>query len=131
MQKFVDIETPYMDSTPEGVTRNIRYARACVRDALSRGEIPFASHLFYTQPGILDDNVPEERERGILAGKNIIKMLNATTVVYTDLGTSRGMELGIEMAEKDKRSIEYRVLGEGWDEEFSRHEGDHSHNGVW
>jgi hypothetical protein len=131
MQKFVDIETPYMASTPESVTRNIRYARACVRDSLLRGEIPFASHLFYTQSGILDDNVPSERERGILAGKSIIEMLNATTVVYTDLGTSRGMELGIEMAKRDKRNIEYRVLGENWEEEFSRHENDHSHNGIW
>ena len=57
-----------------------------MRDCLLRGEVPFASHLFYTQPGILDDNKPDERVFGIMAGKAIIEKLNATTVVYTDLG---------------------------------------------
>lgn len=52
MPKFVDIETPYMGRNEEELRRNLLYARACVRDSLMRGEIPFASHLFYTQPGI-------------------------------------------------------------------------------
>ena len=63
MEKFVDIESPYSASNHEELVRNIRYARACVRDSLLRGEVPFASHLFYTQGGILDDNVKEERNR--------------------------------------------------------------------
>ncbi|MDP3026289.1 MAG: hypothetical protein Q8N63_01170 [Nanoarchaeota archaeon] len=131
MLKFVDIETPYMNSTHEGIVRNIKYARACVRDSLLRGEIPFASHLFYTQAGILDDNLPNERERGIMAGKSIIEKLNATTVVYTDLGISKGMKLGIEMAKKSRRDIEYRSLGNSWEEEFSKNENNHSHNKIW
>ncbi len=130
-QKFVDIETPYSAPTFQEVARNIRYARACVRDSLLRGEVPYASHLFYTQTGILDDNIPAERERGIMAGKAITEQLNATTIVYTDLGTSRGMEFGIKMAEQSGREIVYRSLGEGWETEFSVHEGKHSHNGVW
>ena len=43
------------------------YARACVRDSLLRGEAPIASHLLYTQPGVLRDNVAGEREQGIAA----------------------------------------------------------------
>jgi hypothetical protein len=35
---------------------------------LLRGESPIASHLLYTQPGILKDDVPEERPLGIEAG---------------------------------------------------------------
>ena len=120
-----------MAPTSEELSRNIRYARACVRDALLRGEIPFASHLFYTQTGVLDDNVPDERERGIMAGKAIIEKLDATTVVYTDLGTSKGMQLGIELARTRGRRIKYRTLGERWEEEFMKHEHNHSHKGAW
>ena len=80
--RFVDIESPYMGQNEEELVRNIRYARACVRNSLLRGETPFASHLFYTQTGILDDNIPEERQMGILAGKAIIESLEAITAVY-------------------------------------------------
>ena len=131
MEKFVDIETPYMNSSHEGIIKNIRYARACVRDSLLRGEIPFASHLFYTQTGILDDNVSDEREKGIKAGKSIIETLKATTVVYRDLGISKGMEFGIEMSKKSNRNIKYRTLGPDWEKEFSKHENNHSHNKIW
>ena len=48
--------------------RNIKYARRCMRDSLIRGEFPFASHLLYTQEGILDDTKPDERKLGIEAG---------------------------------------------------------------
>ncbi len=131
MPKFVDIETPYAGRTYKEVTRNIRYTRACLSDSLLKGEIPFASHLLYTQTGILDDNSPEEREMGIMAGKKLIETLNATTVVYTDLGISKGMDLGIKIAKKDRRKIEYRSLGRGWGAKFLKDEGRHSHNSIW
>lgn len=131
MIKFVDIETPYSAPTEAEIRRNIRYARACVRDSLLRREIPFASHLFYTQSGILDDNVKEERDKGIMAGKEIIEKLGASTVVYTDLGISRGMQIGIDMANNSGRDISYRTLGEDWEEKFSLDEGHHSHKLIW
>ncbi|MGD0729567.1 MAG: hypothetical protein ABR981_05820 [Candidatus Micrarchaeaceae archaeon] len=131
MQKFVDIETPYSAPTLSQVAKHIRYTRACVRDSLLKKEIPFASHLFYTQTGILDDNLTDERQRGIMAGKVLIEKLDATTVVYTDLGISKGMELGIKIAKKSKRKIEYRTLGKNWEVEFFKFEGAHSHNKVW
>ena len=40
----------------------------CLRDSLLRGEGPITSHLLYTQPGVLDDQIPEERQMGIDAG---------------------------------------------------------------
>ncbi|MEK6898564.1 MAG: hypothetical protein AABW79_00525 [Nanoarchaeota archaeon] len=131
MPQFVDIETPYSARTEGELRRNIRYARACVRDSILKGEFPFASHLFYTQSGILDDNIQEERDRGIMAGKEIISHLKATTAVYTDLGTSKGMQLGINLAKEQGRNIDYRTLGKDWDAEFSKHERSHSHNNVW
>ncbi|KKN04198.1 hypothetical protein LCGC14_1099900 [marine sediment metagenome] len=110
LMKLVSIESPYAGD----VERNVRYAKACVRDCLRRGEAPYASHLFFTQDGLLDDTVPEERKLGMEAGK--AWELNAElTVVYTDLGTSGGMEWGVKKAQEAGRKVEHRTLGEDWD----------------
>jgi len=105
------IESPYAGH-PAAIEINIEYARACVRDSLIRGESPIASHLLYTQPGILDDTIPEERQHGIDAGLAWRKVAEKT-VVYTDLGITPGMEYGIEAAFNAGLEIEYRTL-EGW-----------------
>ena len=81
--RTVAIESPYAGD----VARNVRYAKACVRDCLRRGEAPYASHLFFTQEGLLDDNVPKERKLGIAAGFAIAEKCDAR-VVYDDLGQS-------------------------------------------
>lgn len=101
----VIIESPYAGD----VEKNIEYARQCMRDSLLRGEAPIASHLLYTQDGILDDNIPNEREIGIEAGL-IWGQEADKTVVYTDLGFSKGMEYGIQRSIKSHRAIEYRSL---------------------
>lgn len=103
----VIIESPYAGV----IDRNERYARACMKDCLERGEAPFASHLLYTQDGVLDDSDPIEREWGIEAGL-IWGACADLTVVYTNLGISKGMEYGIKNAEKSNRKIEYRTLSE-------------------
>lgn len=132
MARFVDVETPYMGNSAEQVRKNLLYARACVRDCLLKGEVPFASHLFFTQPGILDDNIPAERARGIEAGKEMIESLpGIVTVVYEDLGISKGMQYGIDRAVRNKRGIEYRRLGEGWENKEVEIAKSHSHAGVW
>ena len=102
---LVVVESPYAGD----VAKNVRYARACMRDSLLRGEYPFVMHLLYTQDGILDDDNPMERNLGIEAGlawgRNASK-----TVVYTDLGITPGMEKGIQRAKEEEREIEYREL---------------------
>ena len=103
--KLVILESPYAGD----VEANTAYARACVRDSLSRGEAPLASHLLYTQPGILRDDVPEERQRGIEAGLAWAGQAEAT-VVYTDRGISKGMRYGIANAETAGRPVDYRAL---------------------
>ena len=102
---LVMIESPYAGD----VETNIRYARACMRDSLQRGESPFAIHLLYTQAGILDDHIPQERNLGIEAGLAWGKHADKTAV-YTDLGITAGMQIGIERAKADGREIEYRQL---------------------
>lgn len=101
----VILESPYSGD----IERNIRYARACVRDSLSRGEAPIASHLLYTQEGILNDDILEERAWGIDAGlawKNVAEK----HVFYLDYGMSKGMEYGLEYLTKNNIPVEKRYL---------------------
>jgi hypothetical protein len=109
IDKLVVIESPFKGKGYYETELNILYARACARDCLIRGEYPYASHLFYTQDGILDDKDPEERMLGINAG---IKWgsFAKKTVVYQDRGISTGMEYGIKRAEEYNKKIEYRNL---------------------
>lgn len=106
----VIIESPYAGD----VEKNLRYLRACMRDCLLRGEAPYASHGLYTQPGVLDDTVPAERELGMLAGFAYRDAVDAS-VVYLDLGMSRGMQAGLNDAMVKKRPCEERYLGADWD----------------
>lgn len=84
-------------------------------DCLRRHEAPFASHLLYTQPGVLRDSMEEERILGIAAGLAWGGWADAT-VVYVDRGISQGMRLGIEAAGRahmnglPPRPVEYRSL---------------------
>lgn len=105
----VVVESPYAGD----IEKNLRYVRACMRDCLLRGEAPFASHALYTQPGVLRDEVPEERQHGIEAGF-AFRPLMKKTVVYEDLGYSRGMNYGIAHAKEIGHPIEYRKLGGEW-----------------
>lgn len=108
--RLVIIESPFKADTLEGSIRNRLYARLCQHDCLvNRHEAPYASHLLYTQPNILNDGIPEERARGIEAGLIWGKRAEATAV-YTDLGITEGMKKGIKRAEDDGRIVEERKL---------------------
>ena len=103
--RLVLIESPYAGD----VEAHTAYARLCMRDSLERGEAPYASHLLYTQPLILDDLDPEEREWGIHAGLSWGAVADLTAV-YIDFGISSGMEYGIFAAKDHGRPIEYRKI---------------------
>lgn len=74
-----------------------------------RGEAPIASHLLYTQPGVLRDHDALERQWGIDAGLAWRSVADAT-VVYIDRGVSTGMRYGIRAAKESGKPIEYRTL---------------------
>lgn len=103
------MESPYAGD----VEGNVAYARACLADCLRRGEAPFASHLLYTQPGVLRDDDPAERRLGIEAGLAFLRAMDAT-VVYTDRGVTAGMEQGIARAKAAGVPVEVRSLGGQW-----------------
>lgn len=109
MMRLVILESPYAGD----IERNVAYARAAMRDSLRRGEAPLASHLLYTQPGVLDDNDPIERTLGIDAGLEWGTFADAT-VVYCDLGISKGMRIGMERARGLFRHVVVRYLGAPW-----------------
>lgn len=106
-RRLVIIESPLAGD----VERNLAYARAAMRDSLGRGEAPFASHLLYAQPGILDDTRTVDRELGIWAGL-LWAARGDLTAVYEDLGISSGMRRGIADAVDRRRPVHYRrVIG--------------------
>lgn len=107
--RLVLVESPFAGA----VDHNVKYARMCLADCLKRGEAPFASHLLYTQDGVLDDDMPEERALGIEAGLRWGARADAT-VVYTDLGISEGMRQGMLRAAEELREVELRSLGDAW-----------------
>jgi len=103
----VVLESPFAGD----IEANLTYAHKCMSDCLQRGEAPFASHLLYTQDGVLDDTIAEERERGIKAGFAWGDVATKV-VVYTDHGISKGMQLGIDKAKDSGLPVEYRSFAE-------------------
>jgi hypothetical protein len=113
--KRVIIESPF---ALEGkIERNLTYLRACLRDCVLRSESPYASHGLLTQPGVLDDTVPEERALGILAGYSWWRAADLI-VFYVDLGWSVGMVDALDRlrgaAPGLDPSWEVRTLGGAW-----------------
>lgn len=103
--KLVVIESPLAGD----IKFNIEYAKHCVLDSLERGEYPYASHLLFNQPGLLDDNIPEERLSGVEAG--LAWSAKADLVaVYVDHGISDGMRKGIRQADNLGIPVELRRL---------------------
>ena len=101
----VIIESPYRGDTE----RNLKYARAALSDSLSRGEAPIASHLLHTQ--VLNDEVPEDREKGIKAGLAWVSQADAM-ILYHDFGFSIGMVQAAIAAAKEGIEIEFRTISE-------------------
>ena len=107
--QLVLLESPYAGKTKKEIDHNVKYAQLCMKDCFNRGEYPFASHLLYTQSYILDDNIPEERQKGIQAGLAWGRHASKT-VVYCDYGISKGMMEGIKRADSEGRMVEKRYL---------------------
>jgi len=108
----VILESPFAGKTDADMLENIRYARACIRDCILRGDAPIASHLLFTQPGILRDGNQGERSLGMRAGFAWTAQAEAV-VVYTERGVSPGMQSGIARAQKLGVPVEYRTLEHG------------------
>lgn len=103
--KLVIVESPYAGA----VQQNVHYARLCLADCLKRGEAPIASHLLYTQPNVLNDDIPEERALGIAAGL-AWRSVAEKAVFYVDRGWSSGMTAALELYDREGFPYEFRKL---------------------
>lgn len=109
--KLVVIESPFAPSENHTVEEHVEYAQKCMHDSLIRGEAPYASHLLYTQPNVLDDTIPEERKLGIEAGfmwRNVAEV----TAFYVDFGYSNGMLMGLQDCINKRKPYEIRKIYE-------------------
>lgn len=109
--KLVVIESPLSAPTREEIEINKDYAKRAMMDSLMMGEAPYASHLLFDQPGLLNDLETEPRDLGIRAGFAWGEKADLVAV-YTDLGISDGMRRGIERAQDQQQPIQYRSIGE-------------------
>lgn len=126
--RIIVVESPYKPTADRSVApalwleqlhRNTRYARAAYRYCLLKcGVAPFASHLNYTQPGVLDDLDPEERILGIEAGLVIARKAGDESWFFVDLGGSDGMAQGERHADECGRPKKFIELGPHWAREW-------------
>lgn len=108
----VVLESPYGSPDPLEVEANVAYAKRCMLDCLARGDAPIASHLLWTQDGLLDDRNPEQRTAGIEAGLSWIPVADAG-VFYVDRGASPGMRAAVDRYVTLGIPIEWRSLERG------------------
>lgn len=104
--------TPVIIESPHAgdFERNVEYAQLCMHDALMRNEAPYASHLLYTQPNVLNDEVPKERQRGIEAGFAWKHMPGVLTVFYVDYGWSTGMKMALDYCQENNLPFTVRNI---------------------
>lgn len=105
--KRVIIESPFKATTKKQSLIYKKYLKDCIKNSLSRGEAPFASHGFYTE--VLDDSNPEERKQGMEAGFAWGEVADLVAV-YVDYGISDGMRLGLNRAQNNFIHIEFRNI---------------------
>lgn len=102
----VIIESPYAGN----IKLNEMYGEFCLRDAIvNHNESPYASHLLYTRPNVLRDNIKEERDLGISAGFCWREIADAT-VFYMDLGMTPGMIKGIDNCKEKNIQYGFRCI---------------------
>lgn len=104
--KRVIVESPYAGD----VERNLTYLRRALADCLKHSEAPFASHAIYTQPGVLDDAIADDRRLGISAGFEWWHSVE-TIAFYIDYGFSNGMKAAHARAVERGHKIELREIG--------------------
>jgi len=102
--KLIVIESPFAGE----VERNLLYLDYAIRDAIERGESPYASHRMLTSA--LDDTDAAQRAIGIEAGL-AWRMRADDRVFYIDLGWSKGMEAAVHRYDGEGYSYTVRKLG--------------------
>ena len=107
-------ESPFAASTFDQFARHVAYIRLLTRlGAQVHGEAAIASHMIWTQPGVLRDDDPEERALGIDCGLAVALLAcngHVGHVYWTDLGWSGGMLRSAESMRERGLPINERSL---------------------
>jgi hypothetical protein len=86
-----------------------KYLRNCIRDALARNEIPWASHAMLAWTEALYETDVEQRAEGIEVNKLMIMRADCIAF-YVDHGMSKGMHQAWIWARMHGKSVEKRTL---------------------
>lgn len=89
--KLCYICSPYRGDTE----RNTEYARELTRIALDCGYTPITPHLYLTQ--VLNEEDPQQREKGMTAGKELLKCCDHI-FIGSRYGLTEGMLEEIQVA---------------------------------
>ena len=92
------------------IQTNIENAIWCCRYVIDRGYMPIASHLLY--PQILNDNLPRERELGLMFGLALLATCDEVWVFTSDGEISSGMAKEIEEAKRLGIPVRKLEMGE-------------------
>lgn len=84
------------------VDTNVASAITYYRRVIDEGYMPIASHLLY--PQILNDNIPEERELGLMFG---LALLRTCDEMWVFGSVTSGVAREIEEAKRLKKQIRY------------------------
>lgn len=111
LPRVIQVESPYSTSNGKSIEENLEYARKAMWSILVMGDTPYASHLLYTQPGVLNDAIPEERELGIQAGLEMYRQKKSDAcAIFVENGITLGMLHGIKVALENEIPVEFRSI---------------------
>jgi hypothetical protein len=91
----VFICSPYSADTQDGIDTNVDNARAYCALAVSKGYLPIAPHIYFTQ--FLNDHNREQRAMGMAFG---MKLLQECDEMWVFGKPSNGMQQEIEVAKR-------------------------------
>lgn len=122
--RMVSLESPYHSLDPAILRRNIAYAIQASKHALSMGDVPYPSHLIFTQlvhadgsTGYVHDGVEDKfcgRRQEVIDATCEARRRCDAVVLYTDFGISSGMQYAAEYAHEHGIPVERRTLPEDY-----------------
>ena len=99
MKKKIFVSSPLRGN----LVINIENAKKYCHWVVNKNHIPYAPHIFFTQ--FLDDEIPEERDFGLNAGFEFLKVCDELWVFGSRI--SEGMQMEIDLANELKMPIVY------------------------
>jgi hypothetical protein len=91
IRPLVGIETPWA-GLDAGGPKSMEYLRAALRDSLSHGELPWASHCTLAMTRALYEEDPDQRAEGLDVNCAFIQHYATAVIFYIDHGMSNGMK---------------------------------------